>query len=63
MSLFTKEYYEALEVFEGVLGFKPEREERENWKAGNVYCNGDVNRDWKMFERGYALARCVYLNS
>ena len=63
MNLFSKEYYEALDAFESAIGFKPDREEKDQWKSGNVYCNGDTNRDWKMFEKGYALARCVCINS
>ena len=62
MSLFTKEYYEALEMFESQFKFKPERESKEMWASGQVFCNGEINRDWKSFEKGYALARCVYLN-
>lgn len=39
-----------------------DREDKELWKIGHYYQDGEVNKAWRWFQRGYSNGRAVYLN-
>lgn len=64
--LFTKEFYEILEVFEknakqlvsmGSQGLT--RENKSLWEKQIYYCDGNVNNAFKMFLHGVALGKII----
>lgn len=67
ITIGSKEFYDAISYFENnvkKITYVPgtfEKEERENWKNGNVYKNGELNKIFHIFlwgtEHGYALRR------
>lgn len=62
--LYTKEWYEIMESFEkGHYGrFRMDREDKEIWKIGAYYQNGECNEWFKMYLAGYMAGRSAYLN-
>lgn len=62
--LFTKEFYEVMEVFEknapSLVSFGSQglnREDKDNWERGYYYSDGNVNNAFKMFLHGYSLGK------
>lgn len=56
--LGTKEHYELLEQFEKNFGnMRLDREEKEMWKIGAVYQNGETNNMYKAYILGYSLGK------
>ena len=64
--LYSKEFYEIMDVFEknakklismGSQGLK--KEEKENWKNQQYYCDGNVNNAFKMFLQGVSLGKTL----
>ena len=57
MTLFSKAHYDLLEMFEHE--FKGEgrfdRETKDLWPKGNIYQNGEINRLFLAYRKGYAL--------
>ncbi len=64
MTIDSKEHYEIMEHFERHLykGIQLAREEKRLWPKGNIYCNGDVNRQFLAYRQGYALAKSIFQN-
>ena len=62
LELGTKEFYEALEFFERIKSVRGnyEREEKELWKIGAIYKNGEVNTAFNYFLKGinYGILLC-----
>ena len=64
--LFTKEFYETMEVFErtakkmirfGSMGLK--REPKEAWIRGAYYCDGNANEAFKLFLSGVSYGKTL----
>ncbi|MCP4761949.1 MAG: hypothetical protein GY870_09205 [archaeon] len=63
MTIGSKEHYDLLEDFEkNFKGYRLDRENKDLWKIGQVYQNGDTNTLYKAYQLGYALGRVNYLN-
>jgi hypothetical protein len=62
MDVGSKEHYELLIEFEkNFTGIRLDREKDKNlWKNGQVYENGETNKLYKAYQLGYSLARSVY---
>jgi hypothetical protein len=60
MQLGSKEHIDVMAAFEGMYKHKLEREPKELWVKGYVYCDGEKNILFDMFRKGYALAKCTY---
>ena len=58
--LLSKEHYELMRQFE--IEFKHERLDRENkdqWRSGNIYQSGMTNLLFTAFRKGYSLGKFV----
>lgn len=64
--LFTKEFYEIMEVFEknakklvsmGSQGLT--KESKDNWVNKHYYCDGNVNNSFIMFLHGVQLGKIL----
>lgn len=64
--LYTKEFYEIMEVFEknaaklvsmGASGLQ--KESKENWPKQQYYCDGNANNAFKMFLLGVSLGKTI----
>lgn len=58
MRLNDKEHYDLMAAFERTR--KHQRLDKENkniWKDGWIYQDGEVNSEFKAFREGYALAK------
>lgn len=67
MTIGSDEHYAILAAFDkwvksaGASGIRSDisKEDRDFWKTGNVYKNGEVNNAYKAFINGYAYAKCA----
>jgi len=59
MTLFGKEHYEMMEIFERIVYGRKDREPKELWSKGVVYCDGDVNKQFLIFRQGVAYGRTL----
>src|SRR5690606_10690776 len=59
VDLFDKEHYELLEQFEREYQLKPDAREKDKawWKRGHIYSNGEINRDFQNYRRGYSFGK------
>lgn len=64
MTIGSQEFIEMMKRFERDYGKggRFDREFRDLWLKGYYYQDGKVNEGFLMWQRGYAAARCVYLN-
>ena len=64
MKIGTKEHYEMIENFEKNFNYirLDKEENRELWKKGIIYQNGETNNLFKAFSIGYSFARLNYMN-
>ena len=61
MTLGSKEHQEIMEAFESLkLGRLDREDNKETWKRGNVYQDGQVNELFKIYRHGYSRAKSVY---
>ena len=61
--LKTKEHYDLMEQFERDCGIKDgraQKEARELWSRGNVYCHGDTNALFLAYRQGYAYGKSLF---
>lgn len=60
--LFTKEHYELLNEFEkNYQGKRLDKEKNKDlWKKGQVYENGETNELYKAFILGFSLGKVFY---
>lgn len=49
-----------MEQFEKQLGYKPAKEPKEIWHMQAIYCDGEVNKEFISFRKGYAFAKAIY---
>ena len=63
MTIGSQEHYDMLEQFESVYKgqFRLDREPKEIWRLGHFYQDGHANSAFRAFSKGYAFARCKYL--
>ena len=61
MTVGTKEHYEMMAAFEKILGYSPKKESQDQHAKGHIYCNGEINTQFKMFSAGYSFGRAVYM--
>ena len=61
----AKEYYGLLEMFERQHNLKPSDREKDKeiWKKGYTYSNGEINKLFKAFESGYSFAKHLFKES
>lgn len=60
MQLISQEHIDVMAAFEKLYKHKLERESRDLWAKGYIYCDGEINSLFIMFRKGYALAKYVY---
>lgn len=61
MTLGSKEHYEVIELFERVYKVvNPVYESRDIQEKGFIYANGELNKSFQDFRKGYAAAKCIY---
>ena len=63
MQAESKEWYELIATFERsefAKGYRRDKEDREFWKRGRLYQNGELNELFRAFQAGYALGKCSY---
>lgn len=57
MTLFGKEHYDLLEMFEREFSFRFDKEEKSLWPKGHIYQNGEANGAFLAFRKGYAFGK------
>jgi uncharacterized membrane protein len=64
LNLFGKEHYDLLDQFERDRGLRaPVREkDKEWWKRGYIYCNGEINKQFVAYRMGYTLGKRVAMD-
>jgi hypothetical protein len=56
MTLFAKDHYDLLDMFEREFSdMRLDREDKTFWAKGNVYQSGETNRLFQAYRRGYAF--------
>ena len=56
--LGTKEFYELMNQFEkDTEQYNPEKENKDMWAKSLYYCNGSINKEFKLYFLGYANAK------
>lgn len=61
--LNTQEHADLLAHFErfmGVNGVYAEKEPKELWRCGHIYCHGPTNDAFLAFRHGYAYGKSVF---
>lgn len=62
MEIKTQEHQDVMGQFEKEFnGNRLDREDKSLWPRGNVYQNGEVNKLFLAYRRGYSFAKSVYL--
>lgn len=61
MQLFSKEHYELLAQFEKQNNLTEDAREKDQewWKRGYVYSNGETNRDFISYRKGYSFGKLI----
>lgn len=68
MTIGTKEHEDIMAMFEKTLtksslpSRRIEREDKANWRQGNVYQDGHTNALFQLYSAGYAHGRTEYMN-
>lgn len=56
--LLTKEHYELMDCFEREFKeMRLDKEEKSYWPQGNIYQDGQTNKLFLAYRRGYALGK------
>jgi hypothetical protein len=61
--LATQEHYDLLTQFEkdfGIRDARKQKEAKELWKRGNIYCHGDTNAMFLAYRHGYAYGKAQF---
>jgi hypothetical protein len=64
MTVGSQEHDDLIAQFERdyrITERRAEKEPRRLWAQGNVYSHGETNAVFDAYRKGYAFARCVYL--
>lgn len=62
MRIETKEHYDLMASFEKANSTERlDKEEKELWPKGQIYQDGIVNKLFISYRKGYALAKCIYM--
>ena len=60
MTLFSKEHYEVIEMFEKEFkGNRFDKEPKDIWSNGNIYQDGMVNMLFLAYRKGFAMGRAA----
>lgn len=62
MELKSQEHIDLMAMFEREHHGRMDKERKDLWPMGRIYQDGQVNELFLAYRKGYALARCVYLN-
>lgn len=59
--LYSKEFYEVMELFERSVnrGPKDREKDKEWWGHQQYYCNGELNQRFQLFLQGYHAGKAV----
>lgn len=58
MTLFSKEHYEVIEMFEKEFqGNRFDKEPKDIWSRGHIYQDGMVNMLFLAYRKGFAMGR------
>lgn len=60
--LCTQEHYDAIAFFEKTYIGRNDKEPKELWKIGQIFQDGERNKQFQMFFSGYMLGRATYMN-
>jgi len=60
MQVKTREHYELIEQFESEFPGRHDKEDRDLWRIGRIYQDGQLNELFLAYRRGYALAQAIY---
>ena len=58
--LNTKEHYDLMIQFEKDFKYKIEREDRNLWRNGVIYQNGETNNLFLAYRIGYTLGKAIW---
>ena len=66
MTLGSAEFYDMINNFEKNIEYLPygvsfEKEDKELWKIGQVYRNGQTNYYFMCYRLGYSAGRIAYM--
>ena len=61
MTLFGKDHYEMMEMFERTFAgeFRLDKEDKALWAKGFIYQHGEANRMFKAFRHGVSFGRAT----
>jgi hypothetical protein len=61
MNINSKEHYDLMAQFERDNKLTPSHREKDKewWKRGQVYENGEVNRNFIYFRQGYSFGKSI----
>jgi len=59
MTLFSREHYELIEMFEREFSGRKDKEPKELWSKGVIYQDGMVNQMFLAYRKGYAMGRAA----
>lgn len=60
MQLTSQEHYDLIANFERAFkGRRFDKEAKNLWPMGVVYCDGEVNKLFDAFRKGYALHKSI----
>lgn len=60
MTILAREHYELMAMFEREFkDLRLDREDKAYWPKGNVYQNGETNKLFLAYRRGFAYGRAA----
>jgi hypothetical protein len=59
MQLKSQEHYDLMAHFERTFSGRFDKEPKSLWPMGVVYCDGEVNKLFDAFRKGYALHKGI----
>lgn len=62
MQIHTQEHIDLMAMFEREHSGRKDKEPKNLWPMGRIYQDGQINKLFLAYRKGYALARAVYLN-
>ena len=62
MTLFSREHYELVEMFDREFkGSRLDKEAKDMWPRGYVYQHGEVNQLFLAYRKGFAFGKALSL--
>lgn len=60
MRLLGKEHYELMQMFEKIVtGYRTDKENKELWAKGIIYQDGEYNKLFLAYRKGYSFGKVV----